>query len=519
MGLISAFGLAGLTATIAYWLVQLASVWLRRRRIASRNLCQPPKKLFQWDPFLGIDVVLENLRAARNYGFLALLKERHAKNGLTFTTNTFFRTTINTCDPKVIQSVLALQFHDFEMGSLRRKSASPLLGRGIFTTDNEVWAHQRALIRPSFVRAQVTDFAVFDHHVNQLIQLIGREGYTVDLQQLFFRMVLDSNSEYLLGESVGLMSSDGADSAHTFHSALDYAQQGTILRLRLGNVMFVHRDQKFRDACRTVHAYAEKFVAQALEFRRRQQGSEKQGGEKLVDVDDGPKDDFGRRKYIFLNELAKDTDDPILLRDQIVNILLAARDTTAGLISFAFFLLARSPEVWDKLRADVLAHYTEPLTHEALMEMTYLRYVVQETLRLFPPIATNSRMANKDTWIPAGGGPDGTQPLLVRKNNVVTYSTFVMHRRPEHFGPDADEFRPERWEHARPGWEFLPFNGGPRVCPGQKFANTEASYTIARLARAFKAVRNLDPTEWREQLTLSLTLNNGVQVRLEPDDN
>lgn len=137
-------------------------------------------------------------------------------------------------------------------------------------------------------------------------------------------------------------------------------------------------------------------------------------------------------------------------------------------------------------------------------------------LRLFPPIATNSRMANKDCVIPVGGGPDGRSPMFVAKNNVVTYSTFVMHRRPELFGPDAEEFIPERWETLRPGWEYLPFNGGPRVCPGQKFALTESSYTIARLLHAFSGIENLDPTDWREQLTLSLTLNNGVKVRLHP---
>ena len=69
-------------------------------------------------------------------------------------------------------------------------------------------------------------------------------------------------------------------------------------------------------------------------------------------------------------------------------------------------------------------------------------------------------MANKDTVIPFGGGPDGNSPLFVARNNVVSYSTFVMHRREEFFGPDALEFRPERWEELRPGWEFLPFNGG-----------------------------------------------------------
>ncbi|KAI8308787.1 Cytochrome P450 monooxygenase fsdH [Colletotrichum sp. SAR11_59] len=441
--------------------------------------CLPPKKLPQKDPFLGTDVVLQNLAAAKKFGFLALLKRRHAEQGQTFTTNTYFRTTINTCDPRLIQTVLSNQFEDFGMGPLRRKSASPLLGRGIFTTDNEIWAHQRALIRPSFIRAQVTDFSIFETHVDQLIQLIARENYTVDLQQLFFRMVLDSNSEYLFGESVGLMSDNASDSAHTFHHALDYAQQGTILRLRLGNLMVAHRDAKFRESCRIVHAYADKFVKQALEFRQR---------ELMFPTE--KKDEYTRQKYVFLNELAKDTDNPIMLRDQIVNMLLAARDTTAGLLAFTFFMLARKPEVWKKLRADVLEHYTEPLTYDAVQEMTYLRFVLQE---------------------------NGRSPMFVAKNNVVTYSTFVMHRRPELFGPDAEEFIPERWETFRPGWEYLPFNGGPRVCPGQKFALTESSYTVARLLHAFSGIENLDPTEWREQLTLSLTLNNGVKVRLHPE--
>lgn len=174
----------------------------------------------------------------------------------------------------------------------------------------------------------------------------------------------------MFGESVGLMSENASESATTFHHALDYAQQGTILRLRLGNLMFTHRDKKFRDSCATVHAYADKFVAQALEYRRSQASLP----EEKRNLDDGT-----RQKYVFLNELAKDTDDPILLRDQIVNMLLAARDTTAGLLAFVFFMLARRPEVFAKLREDVLEHYCEPLTYEAIMDMKYLRYVLHES--------------------------------------------------------------------------------------------------------------------------------------------
>lgn len=138
-------------------------------------------------------------------------------------------------------------------------------------------------------------------------------------------------------------------------------------------------------------------------------------------------------------------------------------------------------------------------------------------LRLFPPIATNSRMANKDTILSIGGGPEGKDPLFVKKNQVVTYSTYVMHRRKDLFGDDADLFRPERWETIKPGWDYLPFNGGPRICPGQMFALMEAEYTTVRLVKAFKEVRCCDGRPWMEQLTLSLTLNNGCMVSLVPD--
>ncbi len=124
-----------LSSFLLYFLYSVAC-WVkktrRRYRMKRENGCLPPRKLPQIDPFLGTDVVIANLRAAKNYGFLKLLKSRHEANGLTFTTKTYFRTTINTCDPMLIQSVLSFQFQDFGMGPLRRKSASPLLGRGIF---------------------------------------------------------------------------------------------------------------------------------------------------------------------------------------------------------------------------------------------------------------------------------------------------------------------------------------------------------------------------------------------------
>lgn len=137
-------------------------------------------------------------------------------------------------------------------------------------------------------------------------------------------------------------------------------------------------------------------------------------------------------------------------------------------------------------------------------------------LRLFPPFVSNSRVANEDTILPVGGGPNGKSPLFIAKGDVVTYSIFAMQRRKEFFGEDAEEFRPERWKDLRRRWEYLPFSGGPRSCVGQIFAFTEASYCVARLLYTFQEIESLDPTGWRENIAITLSLDNGVHCRLVP---
>lgn len=126
------------------------------------------------------------------------------------------------------------------------------------------------------------------------------------------------------------------------------------------------------------------------------------------------------------------------------------------------------------------------------------------------------RTANKDTYLPVGGGPDGLSPLHVPKNRQVTYSIHTMHRNPEIFGPDVDEFRPERWEKLRPGWSYIPFNAGPRICIGQQFALTEAGYTVVRIMQEFERIRSCDPMPLKGDLTLTLKSLNGTKVSMSP---
>ena len=87
---------------------------------------------------------------------------------------------------------------------------------------------------------------------------------------------------------------------------------------------------------------------------------------------------------------------------------------------------------------------------------------MNETLRLFPTVPLNSRRSIVDTTLPRGGGPDGQAPVFVPKGTEVNYSVYAMHRNKAIWGPKANEFIPARWDGLKSGFEYLPFNGGPR---------------------------------------------------------
>jgi len=129
--------------------------------------------------------------------------------------------------------------------------------------------------------------------------------------------------------------------------------------------------------------------------------------------------------------------------------------------------------------------------------------------RLHPVVPRNEREAVRDTVLPLGGGKDGFSPVFVPKGTLVGYNLYAMHRRTDFYGPDAEEFRPERWE-------YLPFNGGPRICIGQQYALTEVGYVLIRMAQEFRVLESRDAGSWEESLTLTLCSRNRTKVCLTP---
>lgn len=138
----------------------------------------------------------------------------------------------------------------------------------------------------------------------------------------------------------------------------------------MGPLKALHRDRDFSRSTIEARHYVSRFVQKALDYRSAQNG-EKDTDNKMD------------QRYVFLYELSKQTADKKVLTDQLLNILLAGRDTTASLLSITFFVLARRPEIWNKLRSDVLRFEGERPSFEDLKSMTYLSWVINES-KLIP---------------------------------------------------------------------------------------------------------------------------------------
>lgn len=490
-----------------YYIHWQFTVGANRRRLIREHGCKPiklhPGLNSPLERLLGISTFRAIRKASKEDKLLELSYERFQRYGNTLTISVLGTPVYMTVEPENVKTVLATNFDDWNLTDRRKRSFMPLLGRGIFTTDGVAWRHSRELLRPNFVRSQVGDLATFEVHVTHLIKNIPRDGSTVNLQDLFFRLTIDSATEFLFGESVNCLAPGAAeDDGAKFAEAWNRSQEDVGETSRNGPVALLFRRSTFGQDIKYVHEFADKYVRRGLELRN------------TYDVEKA--DPKHSERYVFLNELVKQTRDPVQIRSELLNVLLAGRDTTASLLSNVWFMLARRPDIWEKLQTEVNELGDARPTFEQLKAMKYLKAVLNESLRLHPLVPVNARMAVVDTVLPLGGGEDGKSPLLIPAKSVLNYNSYTTHRRKDIFGEDAEEFKPERWEKLRPGWEYLPFNGGPRICIGQQFALTEASFTTVRLMQEFKKIESRDDSAWQEWLTLTCVGRNGAKVGLMP---
>ncbi|GKT55949.1 cytochrome P450 [Colletotrichum tofieldiae] len=526
MALLSSTGLLyALPALVIYYIASSYLAHRRLQRFAKANDATFPKYVPTKLP-LGVDFVWRAISTARNGGDILddVIGPNYAANGTTFSMPGFFGPAeVYTIDPANIQAVLANKFKDFDLGERRIKQFKPLLGNSIFTADGAFWEHSRALFRPQFSRDQINDLEKTEAAVQALFKalpLVGAErggAVTVDIMPMLFRFTLDTATGFLFGESVEsqmaaatgvssttsaatAMAADQSGNDMTFAEAFHEAQAWITTRVRLQGLYWLAPEGTGKKASDYLRRYTDHYVRMAL------------SSAKPTAKEEG---------YSLLDTLAEQTRDEDELRDQILGLLLAGRDTTATLLSWVLLLLAQHPAVFERLRADVVQDFGEysdspsNIDFGTLKSSKYLQFVLRETLRVYNVVPLNIRVAARDTVLPRGGGANGLLPVVVRKGQTVNFSPYLLHRRADVWEA-ALEFKPERWEGVRLDWNYVPFSGGPRICLGQQFALTEAGYLLVRLLQRFKSMEWLGPQgKPRKDIHFTMAPRDGVNVRLQ----
>ncbi|KAI4235845.1 MAG: hypothetical protein LQ349_002884, partial [Xanthoria aureola] len=463
--------------------------YLQNLYLARSKGCLPPRRYPHRDPFLGLDFFLETGKIFSENRYLPELLARYNTYGPTFQTNLFGTPSINTIEPENLQAVYSSDFRNWGVEPLRLPAQDPFCGRGFITTDGAAWEHSRAMLKPGFNRANiVAGLEGLGEALDKMMNKIPSDGETVDLQALFFDLYLDTSTEFLFGESYGALSNSSSKESQAFMDAFDHAMFGSGFRIALGPFKFLYRNSKWREACRITHAFADRYVQRALEYRQ----SVMSGASQDDKAENNDPSHFPSRNKPLLYHLALQTSSPLTLRNEILQTLMAAQGTTAALLSNVFFLLARHPAVYQRLRQEILALGDDDPDFDRLLHLKYLQNILKETLRLHPIFPQMNRIALHPTTLPRGGGPDRTAPLYIPTGTIFDTSAHVLHRQPSIWGPDADAFNPDRWEDADAEretgerdirWRYMPFGAGPRACVGKYKALGEAAFVVVRVVR------------------------------------
>ncbi|KAF5342731.1 hypothetical protein D9757_014479 [Collybiopsis confluens] len=393
--------------------------------------------------------------------------------GFTYQMKIFGERRMMTVEPEHIKAILATSFDNFEKGPIVFDQFFSLLGLGVFNSDGERWKFHRNMTRPFFNKNRISDFDNFERHSEDTISAIKArlaQGYPVDFQDVIARFTLDSATEFLFGQDVGSL---GANLPYPASSKL--AKDPSIMNHPSNVFVRAFMQGQVQTAFR-VRFESGRIRAANLEDRQKQilamAASEKAN-------DDGEGETF-------LDHLIKYTEDKQIIKDELVNILVAGRDTTASTLTFCIYVLSERPDLTARLRQEVLEKVganARP-TYKIISEMKFLRAFINETLRLYPAVPFNGRTTKHPTVLPR----THTQPAIYIPAGVkCTYSVFLMHRRADLWGPDVLEFDPDRFLDSRlhkyltPNpFIFLPFNAGPRICLGQQFAYNEMSYFLIK---------------------------------------
>lgn len=372
-------------------------------------------------------------------------------------------------DPELTRTILTNPLEQFPKNDLMVGALEPLVGESIFVSDGAAWRRQRAMVEPAFshmgiarafrwMREAVDDY---ERHLDG----VAARGEVMSLDAAMSHLTADIICRTIFSQSLEL-----GTARDVFTSFAEFERSVAsvdLYQLILGKPWGkVHQPGHVLAACERIRAHIDALLAPALEDRASAAGNSPDiGGDIVSDLvaarDSDTGEGFTRKELI----------------DQIGVFFLAGHETTASVMTWAFFILSQRPDYVERIRAEIDAVVgTGEVELGHVKKLEFIRDVFREALRLYPPITFIPRVAAEDTMIGS---------YRARKGAMIMIAPWTTHRH-HALWPNPDRFDPDRFtrDEIIPG-RYMPFGLGPRICVGAAFATIESGLMLARLVRRY----------------------------------
>ncbi|MFD0692205.1 cytochrome P450 [Actinomadura fibrosa] len=359
------------------------------------------------------------------------------------------------------------------------------LGDGLLTSEGEMWRRQRAAVRPAFRTKRIGARAglIAEEAATLVARLRARVGGgPVDVVAELTGLTLGVLGRTLLDADLGGHGSVAA----AFEAVQDQAMFEMVTQGMVPMWLPLPHQRRFRRA----RAELERLVDRLVAGRAGEPAGDDALSRLLASARAESDPRIGRRR----------------VRDELVTLLLAGHETTASTLGWTFHLLGQHPRVAARLRAEVVSHLGDRAPGaDDLRGLPYATMVLQEALRLYPPVWILTRVAQDDDEVGGYRIPAGKDVLIC---------PYTLHRHPR-FWTAPERFDPERFAPGNSGalspYAYLPFGAGPRFCVGSHLGMLEATIVLAMVMREL----HLDPLPQyrvRPEPMLSLRIRGGLPM-------
>jgi len=398
-------------------------------------------------------------------------------------------------EPKTIEQVLLTQHSAFTKDRLTL-DLRRVLGTGLLTSDGETWRRDRKLMAPFFQPSEVAAYGTVMTESAQSCVDRCATGETFDVHSAMMQLTLEVLVRSLFGADL-----PRAGEVERLIGPLmrDFRPTAVAWRLFLPEWLPVPSRTRLNRTRRGLDSIVNELIA----ARRRQpapadrapplEASSSRTASERAATNGRATDLLGRLM------MARDIEGSLseaALRDETMTLFLAGHETTALALTYTLRLLALHPEYTRAIRSELAQVMEGPLpTTRDLPKLIRLRAVLDESLRLYPPVWAFARTPREDVVV--------NQVEIAAVTQVIV-SPWSLHRDPRFFEA-PERFWPERWleRPSPPRFSYLPFGAGPRVCIGSHFALTEAALILATIVQNCDIELEPDPPL---ELSPSITL-------------